>query len=279
MKTAADWKVFYAQERASLGAVGLAEQLDRAPDVALPDKGALVFPHTRMAVSGHLTAAVARAVVRSRAQDVLALGVLHGGAAADAGAVTRARSGHAAARADLRRVYPADHPFAAEEFSLDGFVALLELAAARASVKAPRVHARYPFLVGDEPADLPGMAELEALASRMPVVATTDPLHHGAGYETPEGQRRDERDPATLAWASRHIQTQLDLLCRGDWPAFQRLAAEVRSDFRDTGPVLAHLLRGRGARGEIVELELVDYAVALGAARPTWVAGSLLRLG
>jgi hypothetical protein len=277
VKNAAQWKQFYAEERAALGPIGLGDRLDRAPDVALPPGGALVFPHTRLAISGDLTAAVARAVVRSGARDVLALGVLHGGVQAEAEAVARARAGDPAARAVLRRVYAAGHPFCAEEFSLDNFEAMLAIAAAREGAAPPRVHARYPFLVGDSPTDLPGLAELEGLAAQMPVVATTDPLHHGVGYGTPEGQRRGLRDAASGVWALACIQRQLDLLSQGDWSGFARLAAQERSDFRDVGPVLAHLLRG--AKGEILDLRLVDYAEVLGAAEPTWVAAPLMRVG
>ncbi len=110
MKNAAQWKQFYAEERATLGQVGLGARLDRAPDVARPPGGALVFPHTRLSVSGDLTAAVARAVVRSGAPEVLALGVLHGGVQSRAEEVARARAGDLAARSALRRVHPAgDH--------------------------------------------------------------------------------------------------------------------------------------------------------------------------
>jgi hypothetical protein len=276
VKTAAQWKQFYAEERAALGPKGLDERLDGAPEVDLPTGGALVFPHTRLAVSGDLTAAVARAVVRSGAADVLALGVLHNGVQAESASVARARSGDAGPRGRLRRVYEARDPFCVEEFSLDNFEALLELAAGREGKAAPRVHARFPFLVGDDPVDLPGLAELEALAAQMPVVATTDPVHHGAGYGTPEGQRLPLSDEASVAWTRGCIQQQLDLLSRGDWAAFARLAAQVRSDFRDVGPVLAHLLPG--ARGEILELYLVDYAEVLGAEEPTWVAAPLMRV-
>jgi hypothetical protein len=124
------------------------------------------------------------------------------------------------------------------------------------------------------------MEDVARLAERMPVVATTDPLHHGAGYGTPEGSRRDERDAATRAWAQRLIEQQLELLARGEWAPFQELASSVRSDFRDTGPVLATVLRGRGAlHGAILELRLVDYAEVLGAESPSWVAGPLMRFG
>jgi hypothetical protein len=277
LKNAAQWKQFYAEERAALGSTGLEDRLDRAPDVDLPPDGALVFPHTRLAISGDLTAAVARAIVRSGAREVLALGVLHGGLQAEADAVARARAGDSAARSTLRRVHRGGDAFCAEEFSLDNFTALLTLAAERGGTAPPRVHARYPFLVGDDPASLPGLPELEGLAAQMPVVATTDPVHHGAGYGTPEEQRRGLRDEATTAWAHACIQEQLDLLSRGQWGSFAHLAAEARSDFRDVGPVLAHLLRG--ARGEILKLRLVDYAEILGAAEPTWVAAPLVRVG
>jgi hypothetical protein len=277
VKTAAQWKLYYAEERAALGTEGLAARLDRALDITIPPRGALVFPHTRLAVSGDLTAAVALAALRSGARDVLALGVLHGGPQAEVAGVARAKAGDPAARSALRRVYAADDPFCAEEFSLDNFAALLALAAARQGVAPPRVHARFPFLVGDNPSDLPGLQELEDLTARMPVVATTDPLHHGVGYGTPEGQRHGMFEEDSASWARSCIQRQLDLLSKGDWTAFAQLAAQERSDFRDVGPVLGHLLRG--AKGEVLDVRLVDYAEVLGAAEPTWVAAPLMRLG
>jgi hypothetical protein len=126
---------------------------------------------------------------------------------------------------------------------------------------------------------MPGLQDVAEWAARVPVVATTDPLHHGAGYRTPEAVRRSDRDPKTREWAHACIERQLDLLCHGNWSEFARLAAEVWSDFRDAGPVLAHVLRQRAApRGEVRELYLVDYAEALDAPRPTWVAAPLMRL-
>jgi len=279
VKSAAQWKDFYAREREALGDVGLSERLDGAPEVELRRGEALIFPHTRMAVTGHLTAAVARAVVRSGADEVLALGVLHGGREEDAKRVKRARSGDPVARGALRRVHRREDAVCAEEFSLDNFEALLALAAAREGKKPPRVVARYPFLVGDDPARLPGLDDVIRLAERMPIVATTDPLHHGAGYGTPEHTRRAEHDESTMVFARFTIQKQLDMLLGAKWVAFQQLAELVRSDFRDTGPVLARALGGGAERrGEILELHLVDYAEVLQAEAPTWVAGPLMRI-
>jgi hypothetical protein len=287
VKTAAAWKRFYEAERARLGEAGLSVRLERAPDLASSSflaGGALVFPHTKLEDSGHLVAAVAKAVLRTGAEAVLAIGVLHGAREEDADLVSKARAGDARAIAALRRVHgdgaPGDDGRASEEFSIDGFVAMLTLASRRAGRKPPRVVARYPFLVGDDPGSLPGLDELARLAEEMPIVATTDPIHHGAGYGTPEGERRDLGDEATVAWARTCIEGQLDRLVRGDWQAFAELAASVRSDFRDDGPVLASLLRARSehVRAELHALELVDYADALGAPPPTWVAAPLVSL-
>jgi hypothetical protein len=282
VKNAAEWKAFYAEERAALGEVGLRERLDLAPELELPTAGALFFPHTMLSMTGHLTAAVALAAVRSGAREVLALGVLHGGRRSDADVVERARKGDRVGREAVRRVHAADDAIAAEEFSLDGFFAMLDLAAARLGRPTPRVHARFPFFVGDDPGSLPGLDELARLAERMPVVATADPLHHGAGYGTPERLRRSERDESTHAWARGCIQTQLHMLGAGQWTSFATLADEVRCDARDVGPVLAHLLRGgdggHTVTGEVLELHLVDYAEVLAAENPTWVAGPLMRV-
>ncbi|HEY1691346.1 MAG TPA: hypothetical protein VGG39_04250 [Polyangiaceae bacterium] len=278
MKSAAEWKAFYAGERAALGEVGLRERLDAAPSVDLPAGGALVFPHTMMARTGDLTAAAARAVVRSGAEEVLALGVLHGGRDADGDRVRRARAGDANERAALRRVHDGEAALCAEEFSLDNFVVMLRAAASAEGKRPPRVVARYPFLVGND-VDLPGMDDLHALAARMPVVATTDPLHHGAGYGTPEGKRLREGDDATVAWARTCIDRQLALLAAGDWPAFATLATDIRSDFRDAGPALFAVLGKKSPlRGAILDLRLVDYAEVLGAESPSWVAGPLMRI-
>ena len=279
MKTARAWKAFYEEERASLGETGLAALFDRASSIALPADGALVFPHVKLVDGGAMVAAVARAVVRSRCEDVLAIGVLHGAREEDAPLVAEARAGDGEARALLRRVHDESSPFVREEFSLDGFRALLAVAARLEGCRPPQIHARFPFLVGDDPSSLPGLDELRSLRERgAALVATTDPIHHGIGYGTPEGAARAGDDVATRSFGRSTIEAEFQALRDRRWADFQSLAADVRSDFRDAGPTLAMLLDGDRWRAEIVEVALSDYAAPLGAPPPTWVAAALVAL-
>lgn len=276
MKSARAWKELYERERAALGDRGLDELLAGAADVELHAEGALVFPHTFLASAGRYVAAAARAVVRSGAEEVVAIGVLHTCRAEDAAVEAKARAGDPEARAALRRMHTSPG-HAEEEYSLDGFHALLDRAARASGRKPPRLHARFPFLVGDDPESLPGIEELAAMRDRgCALVATADPIHHGAGYGTPAGQRRAEGDAATLEWARATIGRQHALLSARDYTGFQREAATCRCDFRDAGPVLAWLLAARGPFAlEVKDLSLVDYAGTLGAEAPTWVAAAL----
>jgi hypothetical protein len=249
--TPAEWKRFYSAERARLGRAALEAMLERAPSV----RGrALIFPHTRLAVTGDHVAAAARAVIETGADELLAIGVLHG-------APSKVRAVHRPSRATR------------DEFSLDAFEALLALAAERAGRPAPRVHARFPLHVGDDPASLDGIDELTRLAERLPVVATADPIHHGIGY----GDAPDAARPASGAvdFARASIETQLRALAGHDFPAFAAECARVRSDFKNAGPALA-LALGRGFAFTLHSLALVDYAAALSSPPPTWVAGALI---
>jgi hypothetical protein len=283
VKSALDWKQYYRAEREALGPDRLLGLLDRAPEVTLPERGALVFPHTRLAESGTLVAAAALAVVRSGRGEVLALGVLHGGREQDRALAQAARKGDEAATRELRRVHgpgaPDDDGRWVEEFSLDGFEALLGAAARREGRPAPIVTARFPFLTGAEPATLPGIDELVAIARRgAAIVATADPVHHGAGYDTPDRVPLDR----AAAHARALIRRGLDDLAAGELERFLGDAAVARSDFRDSGPALVHVLRALGGRAllraSIHDLAVVDYASALDAADPTWVAGALISI-
>lgn len=285
MKTARDWKEYYARERETLRLEGLHALLGRAMEVEMPEGGALVFPHTRLEATGDMVAAVALAVVRSGCEEVLALGVLHGARVEDAELVQRAREGDVEARTLLRRVHgpgvAGDEGRWTEEFSLDGFCVLVKLAARWLGKKAPRVICRYPFLVGETPEDLPGMEELrEIMARNSELVATTDPIHYGRGY----GDLNASCWPADSAQATGLAHGTLaaaqELLRRGDYKGFQSVTAEYRSDFRDTGPTVASLVAKNGSWWPTIhEVRVVDYAEALGAEDPTWVGAALVSLG
>jgi hypothetical protein len=268
------WKRFYAEERSELGRPHLLGLLATTPPLALAAPTAVVLPHTRLEVTGRQLAAAVNGLVASGVGRVLALGVLHGGRRGDAAAVAAARAGDAAALAALRGVHD-EHGLAAEEFSLDAFGELLALAGEQAGRSIELVR-RYPFLVGDDPATLPGLDELVALvADGARLVVTTDPVHHGHAYGTPAVDCADAADATTVAAARAALDVQLDALSGHRFAEFQALAARHRSDFRDTGPVLAVLL-GRGFTHTVHEVALVDYAEVLAAPRPTWVAGALV---
>jgi hypothetical protein len=268
------WKRYYAGERSDLGRDHLLALLADTPPLALGPATAIVVPHTRLEVTGRQIAAAVNGLVAVGVERVLALGVLHGARRRDATAVAAARAGDAASLAALRGVH-AEDGLAAEEFSLDGFGELLALAAERAGRPIELVR-RYPFLVGDDPATLPGLDELAGLlAAGARLVVTTDPVHHGHAYGTPPPDCADGTDANTVAAVHAALEAQLGALSGHRFAAFQELADGHRSDFRDTGPVMAVLL-GRGFSHTVHELALVDYADVLEAPRPTWVAGALV---
>ena len=276
MESAFDWKQYYRAERATLGAQALDALLDAADQLEFPAGGALVVPHTRLEITGAQIATAVRAVVASGVERVLALGVLHGGRRSDHPRVAAARAGEAEAVAEPRGVHHEDG-MAAEEFSLDAFVELLDRGAARAG-RSIEVTRRYPFLVGDDPETLPGIEELERLVGDgAALVATTDPIHHGHAYGTPPKACADPSIPSTQQAAREAIDEQLAALSDHRFGDFLRLAERDRSDFRDTGPVVAHLV-GAGFVASMHELALVDYSSALDAPSPSWVAGALVTL-
>lgn len=282
MRTAKAWKAFYCAERESLGAEGLQQLIASAPAVKAPGNGAgaIVFPHTRLRMSGTLPAAAARAVVEAKCETVLALGVLHGAREEDAPLVQRARSGDIDALRHLRRVHgpgvAGDRGHWSEEFSLDNFQALVEVAANMAGLRAPKLIARYPFLTGDMPLTLSGLDELrQLLADGAMLVATTDPIHEGVGYGTDTKELLPRESDETLATARQWIQEAFSSLAQRDFRAFLDNAQAVRSDFRDVGPVMVTLLESGKLSPRIHELILVDYHDVLECAEPTWVAAAL----
>ena len=273
MDSAHAWKQYYRSERERMGRTALVDLIDAAEPLDVRDAGAVVVPHTRLEVTGDQIARAVATVVASGVERVLALGVLHGARRADRSLVAAARAGDAAARAALRGVHT-DDDVAAEEFSLDAFVELLTLAADRAG-RSLEVIRRYPFLVGDDPASLPGFDELRSIVDGgAMLVVTTDPIHHGHAYGTAPESCLAGEDAATIATARSMIDEQFRALSERRFTDFADLAERHRSDFRDTGPVMAMLV-GAGFEHELHDLALVDYAEALAAEAPSWVAGAL----
>ena len=275
MESAAEWKQFYAAERSRLGAAAMLAMVDAATPITVRAGGAIVVPHTRFEITGHQIATAVATVLASGADTVLALGVLHGARRTDRDRVAAARAGDAEAVTALRGVHD-EAGLAAEEFSLDAFVELVAVAAERHGRRVDVVR-RYPFLVGDAPHTLPGIDDLRAMAASSLLVVTTDPIHHGRAYDTPTADCLDPSDPATIAAVRSMIDEQLAALSEHRFGDFARLAERHRSDFRDTGPVLAHLV-GEGFEPTVHDLALVDYAEVLSAAGPSWVAGALVTL-
>ena len=252
------WKEYYRNERESFDLESL---FGSALQVSLSNDGAFIFPHTRLKESGQLTASVTQAVVETGCDVVLAIGVLHG----------RKRE-HS-----LRGIHSAAGP-AHDEFSLDNFTALLEIAAKRANKRAPTLIARYPFMSGNDPESLPGFTELQQILNDgAALVATADMVHHGAGYVTPVEKQVGIACQEAYDYARTQISQQLWHLAEHDFAKFELACTEARSDFRDAGPVVAALL-GEPLSTQIHELTLVDYAQALEASQPTWVAAALAEL-
>ena len=68
---------------------------------------------------------------------------------------------------------------------------------------------------------------------------TTDPVHHGHAYGTADDSCLDAGDPRTVEVVRAIVDDQLVALGEHRFADFADLAERHRSDFRDTGPVLA----------------------------------------
>jgi hypothetical protein len=222
----------------------------------------LIFPHTRLRESGHLIASAAQAVIDSGCDTVLAIGVLHGMKREDT----------------LRGMHTVDS-LARDEFSLENFSALLEVAATLAHRPQPRLIVRYALMSGTNPEQMEGFEELRQLRmSGAALVATADMVHHGAAYDSPTAEWLQSDCAEARNYARTQIAQQLWHLAEHDYEKFELACANAHSDFRDVGPVISALLGERLLSTQIHDLELVDYSEALEAPQPTWVAAALATL-
>lgn len=273
----------YEEEYDALGEEGVDAILERGRtfhlEKVLTDRGVLVFPHVHIADCGPYTAAVVEAVLESGTDQVLAIGVLH--AWSDEMEQARARTSDPAKLEEepLRGIYGEGLAnkldYWSRDHSMYSFTRLLGDAAAKRNVPPPKLIVRYPFLTGPRPETLPGIEDLAAIAKDSVAVSTADHCHHGIGYGH---TRQDARyfDEAGLAYVRNIIEEGLALLDAGRYPEYLRHSATVaKSDWRDAGPVVHHLLGP--LESKVLAIVPSDFANSIHQApAPTWCAGALV---
>jgi hypothetical protein len=235
-----------------------------------------VFPHATYEVCGQFVAAAVHACLDCGAERVIVLGVLHALTDELDAARQRVAAGGDPSREACWGIQGPDAPGGEDwrsEFSLLHFEHLFGEETRRRGVRGPELIFRYPYLAGGRPEALRGVDELERLARDSAIVATADPMHHGIGYGDPPEQAlpSDERG---LAFARAKIQEGLDLAGQGRFPEFQRHCVATKSDARDVGQLLGHLVGPFQAR--ILDLLGDDMTGPYAARPPTWVAAALI---
>ena len=277
-----DFKVAAEQSQRRLGTEGAARLLDagRRWDLSpvLEGGGAVVFPHVSLEVCGHHGAAAVHACLDSGADRVLVLGVLHALTDELEDARVRVANGGDPALEDSWGIQGPGSDGRTDwvsEFSLSNFLFLWRVETARRGVDGPKLVIRYPYLAGGRPGAMPGIGELECVARDAVVVATADPFHHGIGYGDPAGAALAP-GVGGLELARRRIDEGLSLLRDGDHAGYNRHCVDSKSDARDVGQVLRHVLGP--VEGRVLDLVADDMSAAYDAPPPTWVAGALMEL-
>jgi hypothetical protein len=277
-----DFKAEAAKEQARLGEEGVVRLLNagRTWDLGptLRAGGAIIFPHVSIGVCGHQIAAAVHACLDSGADSILVIGVLHALTqeleearvrVAQGGDVSKEPSwGIQGPGLNRRKDWR-------EEFSLSNFLFLWHEETKRRGIKGPEVVVRYPYLAGGRPEIMPGIEELQQIVRDAVVVATADLFHHGIGYGEPPETALTPEDGG-LRLARRRIEEGLALLSTDDYQGYNQHCVEAKSDARDAGQVLRHLLGP--LEGRILDLIWDDMAAIYNKPAPTWVAGVLVEL-
>jgi hypothetical protein len=266
--------------RRELRALDTAEHLDRGRAFELAPVlragGVLVFPHIDPRDCGHHVAACVHACLDAEPAAIIALSVHHEATPAMVAARARVNAGQDSAYEPLRGIHGPGCGRSEtwrNDHALIAWRHFLAAECARRGIAAPPVFERYPFLAAGEPGSLPGIEDLQELARDAVIVATLDPLHHGAVYGTPH-DRLMEPDARGLAVATEAIQEGIALLGLGEYAAFERHCGAVISDGADVGEVLHHV---RGPLvGHVLEVVASDSSEIGDAPHPTWVAGALM---
>jgi hypothetical protein len=279
-----DFKIIAARQRSRLSSEDVQGFFQRGRAFGhlaktLDEGGALLFPHVGIAAGGHQMAAVVDAILDSKAERVIALGVLHAQTEElEQARVRVAEGGDPAHEASWGLQGPGlnGREDWKQEFSLDHFLFLWQERGKRHSGPVPELIIRFPYLAGGHPERLPGIPELERLTKegRCAIVATGDLFHHGIAYgNSPDMSRTPEAGGLDLARSA--IDRGLEILRGGDYSAYNRHSVETKSDARDVGQVLRHLIGP--FEGRVLDLVAEDMTGPYEKPPPSWVAGALVR--
>jgi hypothetical protein len=281
----------YAKERASLTQEQINSILDQGLRLtqntgmvdSLSRGGSALFPHTYISQCGDQIAAVVQASLaacqRTGKNQILLIGVLHALTDTLLEARLRERNGNDISKDPCRGIFgpglPNEH-LLCEEFSLDNFIFLLEHAAKKSGVALPKLIIRYPNLVYGQPETLSGIEELQILAEKSIVVATSDLCHHGVAY----GLDPVQAVPISQGgydFAYRIISDNLRLLSGDDFLLYRQYCLDTLSDSLEVGQLLRYLLGP--LEGCIHDLKLIDVSgLFAGDPQPSWVAATLVEL-
>lgn len=251
---------------------------DLAP--ALSAGGSIIFPHVGIEVCGHQIASAVHACLNCGAERVLVVGVLHALTQELQDARVRVATGSDVTQEEAWGIQGPGLKGRKDwqhEFSLLHFLFLWDEEIKRRGIKGPELIVRYPYLAGGRPFILPGIEELQHIVrDGAAVVMTSDPFHHGIGYDdAPEDSLYAEQGGLELA--RQRIEEGLEMLTIGDYWGFNQHCAYVaKNDARDGGQVVRYLLGP--LHGKIHDIVWEDMAPSYHKPDPTWVTGALIEM-
>lgn len=285
------YRSVYDSERASLTQAEINDLLDRGKKLesettltqTLSKGGSALFPHTNIRSCGDQTAAVVYASLTACHQtgknQILLIGVLHSLTETLKKALQKETANEDLSDEPCRGIFGPGLPFEeiySEEFSLDTYMFLLHQAAKRAGVDLPKVIIRYANLAQGHPETFPRIEEITRIARESIVIATADLYHHGVSYKISPRSALDI-SPNALDFAREKIETGLKLLSKCTYLEYRDYALESRSDSKEIGQLLMHLLGP--LESQFRDIRLVDVSDLFeGTPKPNWVAACLVEL-
>jgi hypothetical protein len=275
----------YYEEPKTLGEEGINALLDKGKKYAkklantLNAGGAAVFPHTFLSQCGYQIAAAVHAILDSGADQALVLGVVHPMTESLMQARSKELNEEDISTEISRGVFgPGLDPnnCLKNEFSLDLFKILFELEVKRRGIKPPKLIERYPSLVNREPANLPGIKELEQISKDTVIIATDDMCHHGIGYGVSD-ENAVHIDDEGYRFARKYLEDGYALLKKDNYRGYfsHWMNPLAIGDPTDTTIVLKYLLGD--VSPYILDLKLVDVSMLFeNDVSPSWVAATLV---